>query len=97
MLGYVVLICCDRLAGALGCTNAIHNIIDEICRKARPSFSMVLQRMTLVLNVKTKKNRVILCNTLKEEGRAFLNIGKYIPIVFNQPSLFSSIIQLIAD
>ena len=38
------------------------------------------------------------CNTLKKEGRAFRNIGKYIPILFNQPCCsFSSIIQLIAD
>ena len=33
----------------------------------------------------TFKTRVILCNTLKKEGRAFRNIGKYIPILFNQP------------
>ena len=45
----------------------------------------------------TFKTRVILCNTPKKEGRAFRNIGKYIPILFNQPCLFSSIIQLIAD
>ena len=41
--------------------------------------------------------RVILCNTLKKEGRAFENIGKYIPILCNQPCYFSSVIQLIAD
>ena len=35
-------------------------------------------------------------NTLKKKGRAFRNIGKYNPILFNQPCLFLSIIQLIA-
>ena len=39
----------------------------------------------------TFKTRVIFCNTLKKEGRAFRNIGKYIPILFNQPCLFSSL------
>ena len=29
----------------------------------------------------------------KREGRAFRNIGKYIPILFNHPCLFSSTIQ----
>ena len=33
-------------------------------------------------------NLSILCNTLKKEGRAFRNIGKYNPILF-QPCLFS--------
>ena len=36
-------------------------------------------------NFLTFKTRVILCNTLKKEGRAFRNIGKYIPILYNQP------------
>ena len=41
----------------------------------------------------TFKTRVLLCNTLKNEeneSRAFQNIGKYIPILFNQPCLLSS-------
>ena len=33
----------------------------------------------------TFQTRVILCNTLKKEGRAFRNIRKYIPILCNQP------------
>ena len=33
----------------------------------------------------TFKTSIIFCNTLKKEGRAFRNIGKYIPILFNQP------------
>ena len=37
----------------------------------------------------TFKTRVILCYTLRKEGRAFRNIGKYIPILCNQPCLFS--------
>ena len=37
----------------------------------------------------TFKTRVILCYTLRKEGRAFRNIGKYIPILCNQPYLFS--------
>ena len=39
----------------------------------------------------TFKTRVILCYTLRKEGRAFRNIGKYIPILCNQPCLFSCI------
>ena len=37
----------------------------------------------------TFKTRIILCYTLRKEGRAFRNIGKYIPILCNQPCLFS--------
>ena len=33
----------------------------------------------------TFKTRVILCNTLKKEGRTFRNIGKYIPTLCSQP------------
>ena len=51
------------------------DIFFPIFRKARPSFFRVLQRMTIVLNVTN------------------LKYGKYeyIPILFNQPCLFSSI------
>ena len=45
-------------------------------------------------NIFTKYFNFYICNTLKKEGRAFRNIGKYILILFNQPCLFSSIIQL---
>ena len=33
----------------------------------------------------TFKTRVILCNTLKKEVRAFRNVEKYIPVLCNQP------------
>ena len=64
------------------------DIFFPIFRKAQPSFFRVLQRMTKVFNVTSLKyfklvtliTLVILCNTLKKEGRTFRNIGKNISL-----------------
>ena len=47
----------------------------------------------------TFKTTVILSNILKKEGRAFRNIGKYVPIVYNQAcyTLFSESVRMGID
>ena len=53
--------------------------------------SSSIPRAAIFFKFVTFKTRVILCYTLRKEGRAFRNIGKYIPILCNQPCLFSCI------